>query len=204
MMDIVQRAVFWLLSLLHQLVGNWGWAIVLLALVKAVLQLTTLLTNPVLREQQRLHEARKQELEALKRKHGALEELAAFYRRPSGIRYPRWFFPALLTPWVVSALVWLGLYLVLRRRPELSGASFLWIPDLTRRDPWLLLPLAVFFDQLFMIVRRRFVIEGRMGWVVAGFILAIDVIAVFLPAGLVLLWATERLIGSVTRRRPTR
>lgn len=136
---VIARLLFWLMSWFEGLVHNWGVAIILLTLsVRVVLYP---LTVKQMHSMQKMKELQP-EIEKLKKKHGDDKEklnlaVMQLYREKkvnpaSGC-----------LPIVIQMPIWFALYATLQTSVELYREPFLWILDLTRYDPYYILPLAM-------------------------------------------------------------
>ncbi len=121
----------------HQIIGNWGVAIILLTLTVKVL-----LYPLTVKQMQSMNEMRKlqPEVEKLKAKHGDDKEkmnlaVMELYRQhkvnPLGG----------CLPMLIQLPIWFALYATLQTSVELYREPFLWIRDLTQHDPIYVLPL---------------------------------------------------------------
>ena len=134
------RGLLYVMRWLHHFVGNWGVAIILLTiLVKLVLFPLTY------KQMQSMNEMRKlqPEIEKLKAKHGDDREkmnaaVMQLYQQhkvnPLGG----------CLPMLLQMPIWFALYAALQTSVELYRQPFFgWIHDLTQRDPWFVLPVAM-------------------------------------------------------------
>ena len=175
------RMLLALLRFFYGVVGAWGWAIVLLTIV---IKLATL---PLTLKQMASMRAMKRiqpELQKIKEKYAddrakqAQESQALFAR--SGVN-PL----AGCLPLLVQMPIWFALYSMLGSVVELVHEPFLWLPDLTKQDPYYALPLAL--GAMMVLQNRMMPTTGdetqakMMRWVMpivfTGFML-------FLPSGL--------------------
>jgi len=128
-----------LLRWFHQLTGIWGVAIIL---ITVVVKLVTLpLTLRQMNSMKRMREIQP-EIEALKTKYAddkmrQAQEMQALFAR-SGVN-PL----AGCLPMLVQLPIWIALYAMLATAVELYRESFLWLPDLTKQDPYFITPLAI-------------------------------------------------------------
>jgi YidC/Oxa1 family membrane protein insertase len=136
-LDPVAKPLFWLLGFLYRIVGNWGWAIVLLTVLIKIAFYP--LAAAGFRSMARMKEVAPR-LQALKEKFGddrqglqvAMMEL---YKRekinPLGG----------CLPILVQIPVFIALYWVLLGSVEMRNSPWiLWIHDLATPDPWFVLP----------------------------------------------------------------
>jgi YidC/Oxa1 family membrane protein insertase len=133
------RILLWLMQRFHDVVGNWGVAIILLTvLVKLLLYPLTVKQMRSMQEMRKLQP----EIEKLKAQHGEDKEklnlaVMQLYQQhkvnPLGGCLPLLF----------QMPIWLALYATLQTAVELYREPFLWVKDLTQYDPIYVLPLAM-------------------------------------------------------------
>ncbi|MRN38380.1 membrane protein insertase YidC [Neisseria sp. N95_16] len=183
--------LFWLLNELHDLIGNWGWAIVALTIiVKAVLYP---LTNASYRSMAKMR-AVAPKLQAIKDKYGddrmAQQQAMMQMYKDEKINPLGGCLPMLL-----QIPVFIGLYWALFASVELRQAPWLgWIQDLSRPDPWFILPLimaATMFIQTYLNPPPTDPMQAKMMKIMP---LIFSVMFFFFPAGLVLYWVVNNLL----------
>ena len=171
-----------LLRWFHELVDNWGIAIVLLTVtVKAV---TLPLTLKQMSSMKRMKEIQP-EMNKIKEKDKddrvkQGQEMQALFAR-SGVNPLAGCLPTL-----VQLPIWFALYSMLGAAVELVHEPFLWLPDLTEQDPYYILPLAL---GALMILQNRMMPNTAMDpaqakmmrWVMP---IMFTVFMLFLPSGL--------------------
>lgn len=188
---IFATPLFWLLVHIHKFVNNWGWAIVLLTLsVKIVLYP---LTRASYKSMARM-KALAPKIEKLKERYGddkakLQQAMMAMYREekvnPVGG----------CLPMLLQIPVFIGLYWALLGSVELRQASFLWINDLSRPDPYYILPLilaATMFLQTFLNPPAADPVQQKMMRIMP---LAFSVMFFFFPAGLVVYWLVNNVLS---------
>lgn len=131
--------LLWVLALIHGWTGSWGVAIIgLTVLVKLVL----FPLNQRSGKSMRAMAALKPQMEAIKEKfpddrQRQSEETMKLYRdhnvNPAGG----------CLPMLIQMPIWFALYRSLWVSVDLYQQSFLWIPDLTTRDPYWILPVTL-------------------------------------------------------------
>jgi YidC/Oxa1 family membrane protein insertase len=135
---LLGQGLFWILSHLHALIGNWGWAIIgLVVLLKAVL---FPLSNAQYKSAAQMRRFQPR-LQQLKERYGDDKQkyqqaMMELYRKekinPMGG----------CLPIVPQILIFMTLYWVLSESVELRQAPWIgWIHDLTARDPYFILPV---------------------------------------------------------------
>lgn len=184
--------LFWLLQKLHKLVGNWGWAIILLViLVKIVLYPL----NATAYKSMAKMRAVAPKLQALKIQYGddrmkMQQEMMALYKKekisPLGG----------CIPMLIQIPVFLGLYWALLSSVELRQAPWIgWITDLARTDPYFILPLVMagtMFLQTYLSPPPPDPMQAKMMKIIP---IVFSVMFFFFPAGLVLYWVVNNILS---------
>ena len=186
---VFSKPLFWLLSNIHKVVGNWGWAIVLLTVLIKLLFFK--LTEAQYRSMARMRKLQPR-IEQLKERYGddrqrMSQAMMEMYKtekvNPLGG----------CLPILVQIPIFIALYWVLLESVELRQAPFiLWIDNLTARDPYFVLPV---LNAVFMMLTQRLTPTAGMDplqrkimqFMPVGF----SIMFAFFPAGLVLYWATN-------------
>jgi YidC/Oxa1 family membrane protein insertase len=171
-------------------VKHWGWAIVLLTLsVKVVLYP---LTHASYKSMARM-KALAPKMEKLKAQYGddkakLQQAMMAMYREekvnPVGG----------CLPMLLQIPVFIGLYWALLGSVELRQAHFLWITDLSRPDPYYILPVILaitMFLQTFLNPPAADPVQAKMMRIMP---LAFSVMFFFFPAGLVVYWLVNNIL----------
>jgi len=190
---VISMPLFKLLSMLHALFGNWGWAIIgLVVLIKALFF--------KLSEKQFLSMAKMRKLqpriEALKERYG--EDKQKFQQAMLELYKKEKANPASgCLPVLVQIPVFIALYWVLLESVELRHAPWIgWIHSLTDRDPYFVLPA---LNMLSMFLTQRLSPAPGMDPIQQRFMqfmpLAFGVMFAFFPAGLVLYWTINGSLG---------
>ena len=133
--QILLRVLRWF----YTLAGSWGVAIILLTLaVKGVLYPLTLKSMKSMGAMRKLQP----EIEKLKAKHGDDKEklnLATMQLYQQNKVNPL----GGCLPMLLQMPIWFALYAALQTSVELYRAPFLWMTDLTMKDPYFILPIAM-------------------------------------------------------------
>lgn len=190
---VISQPMAWLLGVLHDITGNWGWAIVLLVvIIKAVF---FKLSEAQYRSFAKMR-AVQPRIEALKERYGddrqkfqtAMMEL---YKKekinPMGG----------CLPILIQIPIFISLYWVLIEAVELRHAPWiLWIENLTAPDPYFILPLVnlvtMWATQKLSPTPGMDPVQKRILQIMP---IVFGVLFAFFPAGLVLYWATNGLLG---------
>ena len=142
-LEFVAEPMFHGLKWLHNYIPNWGWAVVVLTLIVNALFFplrnssykTTLKMQRVAPEIKAIQERYKKYTMRDPRKAEMNKEVMAIYSR-EGINPVGSCLPMLL-----QMPVWFGLNTALRGAIEMRHAHWLWITDLSSRDPYYILPV---------------------------------------------------------------
>jgi YidC/Oxa1 family membrane protein insertase len=209
MLYIISSPLFWLLTQLHALVSNWGWAIVLLTLIiKGVFYPLTAASYRSMGKMKALAPR----LERLKTQHG--DDRGKFQAAVMEMYKQEKVNPlGGCLPMVIQIPVFIGLYWALLASVELRQAPWvLWIHDLARPDPYYVLPLLMaitMFAQTFLNPPPTDPMQAKMMKVMP---LAFSAMFFFFPAGLVLYYVLNSLLSitqqwhinrQIERSRPT-
>jgi YidC/Oxa1 family membrane protein insertase len=186
---VFSKPLFWLLEKIHDVVGNWGWAFVILTiLIKAAF---FKLTEAQYRSTARMRKLQPR-IEQLKERYGddrqrMSQAMMELYKKekvnPLGG----------CLPILVQIPIFIALYWVLLESVELRQAPFiLWIDNLSVRDPYFVLPL---LNAVFMFATQRLTpmvgMDPLQQKMMTAMPIVFSIMFAFFPAGLVLYWATN-------------
>ena len=186
---VFSKPLYWLLAKIHSVVGNWGWAIVILTiLIKAAF---FKLTEAQYRSTARMRKLQPR-IEQLKERYGddrqrMSQAMMEMYKtekvNPLGG----------CLPILVQIPIFIALYWVLLESVELRQAPFiLWIENLSVRDPYFILPL---LNAAFMFATQRLTpmvgMDPLQQKMMTMMPIVFSIMFAFFPAGLVLYWATN-------------
>lgn len=188
---IFAAPLFALLNWLHGLVGNWGWAIVLLTvIVKAVLYP---LNNKAYKSMAQMR-AVAPKMEALKAQYGEdrmglQQAMMKLYRdekiNPLGG----------CLPMLIQMPIFIGLYWMIFLSVELRQAPWLgWVSDLSRPDPWFILPLLMTATMWFQTKLNPPPTDPMQAQMMKIMPILFSVMFFFFPAGLVLYYVVNNLL----------
>lgn len=190
----IARPLYWVLEKLHDLVGNWGWAIVLLTVIIKLVFYKLSETQYRAMARMRKFAPRLQQLkEQYGDDRGKLQEKMMDLYKKEGFNPLGGCWPLL-----VQMPVFIALYWVLQASVELRFADWiLWINDLSAPDPYYILPLLfgiTMFAQQHLSASSMTMdpMQQRMMQIMP---VAMAVFFAFFPAGLVLYWLTNNLLS---------
>ncbi|WP_062147659.1 membrane protein insertase YidC [Beggiatoa leptomitoformis] len=188
----ISQPLFWLLSLLHSFFGNWGWAIIILTLMIKLaffhLSATSYKSMANMRRvQPRLMSIKERYGDDRAKMNQALMDL---YKKekinPLGG----------CLPILVQIPVFIALYWVLLESVELRQADFiLWLNDLSRPDPFFVLPLIMGATMLLQQKLNPAPIDPMQQKVMMALPLVFTVFFAFFPSGLVLYWVVNNSLS---------
>ena len=194
MFTVLSKPIHWLLTQLHKLTANWGWAIVLLVvLIKLALYPLSAAQYKSMAKMRKFQPR----IEQLKERYGDDKQkfqmaMLELYKKekinPAGG----------CLPVLIQMPVFLALYYVLLEAVELRQAPWImgWVGDLTARDPFFVLPVLnagiMFLTQRMTPMVGMDPMQKKMMQMMP---LAMGVMFAFFPAGLVLYWVTNGALG---------
>ena len=184
--------LFYLLDWLHDLVGNWGFAIILLTvIVKALLYPLSAAGYRSMANMRRVAPAMKKLQERYANDREKLSrEMMALYKK-EGANPLGGCFPMLLPMPIFLALYW-----VLFESVELRQAPFiLWIEDLAIMDPFFILPLAMGASMYWMQTLNPQMGDPMQVKMMKMMPVMFTVLFLFFPAGLVLYWLVNNILS---------
>ncbi|MBV8501359.1 MAG: membrane protein insertase YidC [Paucibacter sp.] len=188
----LSQPLFWLLDHLHQMIGNWGWAIIALVVL---LKVAFYWLNASAYRSMAKMKAVGPRIQALNERFkddpaGKQQEMMRIYKEekinPLGS----------CLPILVQMPFFMGLYWVLLSSVEMRGAPWLgWIGDLSQRDPYFILPLIMMASSLFQVwlnPKATDPVQAKMMWLMP---IMFGVMFFVFPSGLVLYWLTNNLLS---------
>ena len=189
---IIAAPLFWLLKWLHGLIGNWGWAIIVMTIMikAAFFPLNAAsarsmgkmkIVAPKMKALQAQYANDKQQLQV---------KMMELYKQekinPLGG----------CLPIMVQIPVFIALYWVLLSAVELRHAPWIgWIHDLSAPDPWFILPVVYAITAYLQVRLSPTPISDPVQAKVMQFMpVAFSIMFLFFPAGLVLYWLVNNLL----------
>ncbi len=209
---ILAKPLFWLLSKLHGLLGNWDWAIiavtVIIKLIFFPLSAASYKSMARMKEitprMQALRERYKSDPQKM---NAALMELYKTEKvNPFGG----------CIPIVIQIPVFIALYWVLLSSVEMRGAPWLgWIHDLSTQDPYYILPVLMAVSMFIQTKLNPTPPDPMQAKMMMFMPLIFSVMFLFLPSGLVLYyvvnnslsiaqqWSINRMLGTKKEKKAT-
>jgi YidC/Oxa1 family membrane protein insertase len=189
---ILAAPLFWVLKWIHGIVGNWGWAIIILTILiklifyplnakagRSMAQMKVL--TPKMEKLKELYGEDRQKLNQ------AMMELYRTEKiNPLGG----------CLPIVVQIPVFIALYWVLLASIELRHAPWLgWIQDLSAPDPYFILPVIYAVSMLVQTRLNPQPADPVQAKVMLMMPIMFSVFFLFFPSGLVLYWVVQNLLS---------
>lgn len=191
-LTVIASPLFWVLGVIHKLVGNWGWAIIGLTVM---LKLAFFPLSAASYRSMAKMRVLTPKLARLKETFGddkarLNQEMMDLYKKekvnPLGG----------CLPILVQIPVFIALYWVLLGTVEMRNAPWLgWITDLSIKDPYYVLPLLMGATMLFQTKLNPTPpdpIQAKIMWVMP---IVFTGMFLFFPAGLVLYWTVNNLLS---------
>ncbi len=203
-LTFIAKPIFWLLNFFHSQpwIGNWGVAIILVTL--SIKALFFKLSEKSYKSMARMRKLQPK-LENLREKFGDDKqrmnmEIMQLYKRekvnPLGG----------CLPVLVQIPVFISLYWVLLESVELRQAPFfLWIQDLSSKDPFFILPLLMGISMFIQQKLNPTPVDPMQQQIMRLFPVVFTIFFAFFPAGLVLYWVVNNSLsilqqGYITRQ----
>jgi YidC/Oxa1 family membrane protein insertase len=191
-LTIISQPLFWLLSLVHGWVGNWGVAIIFVTfLIKLAFYKLTESSGRSMAKMRNLQPRMKALQDRYKDDKQALSQaMMDLYKREKVN-------PAAgCLPILIQMPFFLAFYWVLLESVEMRQAPFaLWITDLSTRDPYFILPLIMgvaMFGQQKLNPAPTDPVQAKVMQIMP---IMFTVFFAFFPSGLVLYWVTNTLLS---------
>ena len=189
---ILAEPLFWLLTQLHKLIGNWGWSIVgLVVLLKIAFFWLNATAYRSMAKMKSINPKIMEMRERLKDKPQQMQqEMMRIYKEekvnPLGGCLPIF----------VQMPFFIALYWVLLSSVEMRNAPWIgWITDLSAKDPYFILPILMTLTSLLQTWLNPTPpdpMQAKMMWIMP---LMFSVMFFVFPAGLVLYWLTNNILS---------
>ena len=200
-LTIVAAPIFWLLEAIHKIVGNWGWAIVILTIIIKALFFPLSAASYKSMAKMRAVAPR---LQALKERCGNDRqklnmEMMNLYRaekiNPLGG----------CLPIAIQIPVFIALYWALLGAVEMRNAPWaLWIQDLSAQDPYYVLPVVMMVTMLIQTKLNPTPPDPIQAKITMIMPFAFGIMFFFFPAGLVLYWVVNNVLSIAQQWQITR
>jgi YidC/Oxa1 family membrane protein insertase len=191
-LTVIAKPIHWLLNLIYSVVGNWGWAIIVLTILIKLLFYKLSETSYKSMANMRQLTPR---LSALKDRYGNDKErlnqaMMELYKtekiNPLGG----------CLPIIIQIPVFIALYWVLLESVELRQAPFiLWIHNLSVPDPYYVLPLVMGVSMFIQSKLNPAPPDPMQAKIMMSLPFVFTVFFAFFPAGLVLYWTINNILS---------
>jgi YidC/Oxa1 family membrane protein insertase len=191
-LTVIAKPIFWLLKTIHNWVGNWGWAIIILTLLIKAAFFKLSETSYKSMANMRKFTPR---IQAIKDRYGDDKQriqtaMMELYKKekinPLGG----------CLPILVQIPVFIALYWVLLESVELRQAPWiLWIESLSEKDPWYILPLIMGVSMFVQQKLNPAPPDPMQAKIMMTLPFVFTIFFAFFPAGLVLYWVVNNLIS---------
>jgi len=191
-LDLIATPLFWILKWLHKMLGNWGWAIIVLTLmIKAVfypLSVASYRSMAKMRKvQPRLQAIKERYGDDRQKLHQAMMEIYKTEKiNPLGG----------CLPILIQIPVFIALYWVLLESVELRQAPWaLWIKDLSTPDPYFVLPILMGVSMLVQQWLNPQPLEDLQKKIMYALPVVFTFMFLWFPSGLVLYWVVQNVLS---------
>jgi YidC/Oxa1 family membrane protein insertase len=191
-LTILAQPIFWLLSWIHALLGNWGWSIILLTiLIKLAFYKLSETSYKSMANMRRMTPR----MQALKDRYGddkqRLNQAMMDLYKTEKINPLGGCLPIL-----IQIPVFIALYWVLLEAVELRQAPFiLWIDDLSIKDPYFILPLIMGVSMFIQQKLNPAPPDPMQAKIMMSLPFVFTVFFAFFPSGLVLYWVVNNILS---------
>ena len=200
-LTMIAAPLFWLLSWIHALVGNWGWAIIVLTILLKLAFFPLSAASYKSMAKMRMVTPRMVKLKELygndrmKLNQAMMELYKKEKINPLGG----------CLPVVVQIPVFIALYWVLLGSVEMRQAPWLgWITDLSVKDPYYVLPVIMGITMFIQTKLNPTPPDPIQAKVMLFLPLVFSFMFLFFPAGLVLYWTLNNLLSIAQQWKITR
>jgi YidC/Oxa1 family membrane protein insertase len=184
--------IYWSLEKIERLVGNWGWAIIILTfLLKLALYPLSAAGYKSMAKMKKLTPR----LQKLKETYG--DDRAKLHQSMAEMYKTEKINPlGGCLPIVIQIPVFIALYWVLLAAVEMRGAPWLgWVTDLTAPDPWFILPVIMGITSILQVKLNPQPMDPMQAKIMMIMPVAFTVMFIFFPAGLVLYWVVNNILS---------
>lgn len=200
-LTVIAAPLFWVLSWLHDLTGNWGWAIILVTVLIKLVFFPLSATSYKSMAKMRVLGPRMQRIKELygDDKPKMQQEIMAMYRNekinPLGG----------CLPILVQIPVFISLYWVLLGSVEMRHAPWiLWIQDLSAKDPYFILPVLMGASMMIQMKLNPAPPDPIQAKVMMALPVVFTVMFLWFPSGLVLYWVVNNILSIAQQWQITR
>ncbi len=200
-LTVIAKPIFWLLEKIHDLLGNWGWSIIVLTLlIKAAFYKLSETSYKSMANMRKMTPR----MQALRDRYGDDKQrlnqaMMEMYKKekinPLGG----------CLPILVQIPVFIALYWVLLETVEMRQAPWiLWIESLSDKDPYFILPLIMGVSMFVQQKLNPAPPDPMQAKIMMSLPFVFTVFFAFFPAGLVLYWVVNNIVSIVQQWYITR
>jgi YidC/Oxa1 family membrane protein insertase len=192
LLTLLAQPLFWLLSKVHGVVGNWGWSIVLVTfLIKLLFYKLSETSGRSMAKMRKMQPRLKALQERYKEDRQAMSQALMELYKQEKVN------PAAgCLPMLVQIPFFIAFYWVLLESVEMRQAPFmLWIDDLSVRDPFFILPLLMGAAMWFQQKLNPAPPDPVQAKVMTFLPVVFTAMFAFFPSGLVLYWLTNSVLS---------
>lgn len=189
---IIAKPMFWLMELIHGMLGNWGWTIILFTIIikLALFPVSAAGFRSMAKMKQmtpKMTAIRERFKDDTQKMNQAMMELYKTEKiNPLGG----------CLPMLIQMPIFMSLYWVLQASVEMRGAPWLgWIHDLTAPDPWFILPVLYAITMFVTTKLNPTPADPMQARMMLFMPLAFSVLFFFFPSGLVLYWVMNNILS---------
>ena len=200
-LTVIAAPIFWALQFIHGIVGNWGWAIVVLTVMIKLVFFPLSAASYKSMAKMRLVTPR---LVQLKERYGddkarLNQEMMKLYQtekiNPLGG----------CLPILIQIPVFIALYWVLLGAVEMRDAPWIgWITDLASPDPWYILPVIMVASMFIQIRLNPTPPDPIQAKIMMAMPFVFGIMFFWFPAGLVLYWVVNNILSIAQQWQITR
>lgn len=191
-LTFIAKPIFWLMTHIHNIVGNWGWTIILLTLlIKLVFYKLSEASYKSMANMRKVQPR----LVAMKERFGSDRQkmnqaMMKMYKEekinPLGG----------CLPILVQIPVFISLYWVLLESVELRQADWIfWFTDLSAKDPYFVLPLLMGITMFIQQKLNPAPMDPMQAKIMQALPIVFTVFFAFFPSGLVLYWVVNNTLS---------
>ena len=200
-LTVIAAPLFWVLSWLHKLTGNWGWAIILVTVLIKLAFFPLSAASYKSMAKMRVLGPRMQRLKELygNDKARMQQEMMEMYRKekinPLGG----------CLPILVQIPVFIALYWVLLGSVDMRHAPWiLWIEDLSTKDPYFILPIIMGVSMMIQMKLNPTPPDPIQAKIMMVLPIVFTFMFLWFPSGLVLYWVVNNILSIAQQWQITR
>lgn len=191
---IIAKPLFFILEKIHNVIGNWGWSIVILMFIIKIfffpLSAASYKSMSKMKKiAPRMQALREQFKDDQQKMNAALVEL---YKKEKVNPFGG------CLPVLIQIPVFISLYWVLLVSVEICGAPWiLWIKDLSKQDPYFILPICMTISMFIQTKLNPSVNDPIQAKIITFIPIIFSIIFFFFPAGLVLYYVVNNILSII-------